>query len=133
ACGDPPRVAGSAPSGIGPDAVLLRVPSDGGVAQAFRLGSDSVLWESRERAPATSELLGFDDFQGVLLGAGRDGRVYSVDLRLGSVTPLSSERLGSELKAEGGAVFGLDDQGRVLRLTQVAAWSWNPRGGADEL
>jgi hypothetical protein len=133
ACGDEAHVAGAPPATHGLDAVLLRVPAEGGLAQAFRAGSDSVLWESRERTPRANALIGFDEFQGLLLLVANDGRVHGVDLRLGSVSPLSSEALRPDLRAEGGAVFGFDDAGRVLRLTSIAAWSWTPDGGADEL
>lgn len=133
ACGDETHVAGAAPATLGPDAVLLRVPAEGGTAQAFRAGRDSALWESRERTPRANAIIGFDEFQGLLLLVGDDGRVHGLDLRLGSVTPLSSEALRPDLRSEGGAVFGFDDAGRVLRLTPIAAWSWTPRGGADEL
>ncbi|HVH39936.1 MAG TPA: SPOR domain-containing protein [Gemmatimonadaceae bacterium] len=133
ACGDSPRAAGSAPNAIGPDALLLRVPAEGGFARAYRVGSDSALWVAGERTPAVASLLGFDDFQGLLIGADEAGRAFGVDLRMGGVSTLSSEKLRGGLRAEGGAVFGFDAAGRVLRLTPVAAWSWTPAGGADEL
>lgn len=133
ACGGDARVATSPPTGAGPDALLLRVPSEGGVAEAYRVGSDSALWQSRERTPPASALLGFDEFQGVILGVATDGRVFNVDLRLGGVTMMSEEKLRPDLRSEAGAVFGFDDRGRVLRITPVAAWSWTPRGGADQL
>ena len=133
ACGDATRATVSAPLVSGADAVLLRVPSTGGIARAYRAGSDSVLWQSRERAPASSSLLSFDEFQGMMIGVDSAGRPFNVDLRLGGVSRLSGERLRGELKAEGGAVFGFDNAGRVLRLTPINSWSWTPKGGADEL
>lgn len=133
ACGAAGESTALPPSGTGPDALLLRVPAEGGIARAYLAGSDSALWKSRDRAPASSALLGFDEFQGLILGADEAGRVFSVDLRLGGLSTVSSEKLKGEPLAEGGAVFGFDAAGRVLRLTPVATWSWNPTGGADEL
>ncbi len=133
ACGDTRTPASSPPTGFGPDAVLLRVPAEGGIARAYLVGSDSVLWESRDEAPASSALLGFDEFQGSIIGADDDGRVFNVDLRLGGLSTVSTEALEGQPISEGGAVFGFDDQGRVLRVTPVATWSWTPAGGADEL
>lgn len=132
-CGDGGRASGAAPSGIGPDAVLLRLPSGGGVARAHRAGSDSVLWQSRERVPALSVNLGFDDFLGLVLAQDRAGRIVTVDLRLGSVETLGEERPAGEVVAEGSAVFGLDSSGRVLRVTPVATWNWPVPGGASLL
>ncbi len=133
ACGDGARVSGASSGGIGPDAVLLRLPGTGGVARAHHAGSDSALWESRDRIPAVSGVLGFDDFLGVLLAQDRSGRVVAVDLRLGTVETLGDERLQGAVVAEGSAVFSLDAQGRVLRLTPVATWNWPVPGGASGL
>jgi hypothetical protein len=113
--------------------VLLRLPSGGGFAQAHRAGSDSTLWRSRDRMPAVTATLGFDDFLGVVLALDRAGRVVAVDLRLGTVETLGDERLQGDVTAEGSAVFDLDPQGRVLRLTPVATWNWPVPGGASGL
>ncbi|HET8770210.1 MAG TPA: SPOR domain-containing protein [Gemmatimonadaceae bacterium] len=133
ACGGDKPPASSPPSGYGPDAILLRVPAEGGIARAYQVGSDSVLWESRDRAPASSALLGFDEFQGSIIGADAKGRVFNVDLRLGGLSTVSTEALEGEPISEGGSVFGFDEAGRVLRVTPVATWSWTPAGGADKL
>lgn len=129
ACGDGRRVSGAPPSGIGPDAVLLRTPLEGGTARAHRVGSDSVLWQSRTPVPALESALGFDDFLGLVMVRGRDGRIVSVDLRLGSVATLGEERMRGSAVAEGSAVYGLDSTGRVLRLTPVATWKWDAPTG----
>ena len=133
ACGDGGRASGASSGGIGPDAVLLRLPGAGGIASAHLAGSDSALWQSRDRIPAVSGVLGFDDFLGLLLAQERAGRVVAVDLRLGTVETLGAERLQGEVVAEGSAVFSLDAQGRVLRLTPVATWNWPVPGGASGL
>ena len=132
ACGDGRPSSGGAVAASGPDAVLLRVPSAGGTARAYRAGEDSILWSSRDRVPLTERLLGFDDFLGLLLLREPSGHVSSVDLRLGSVTRLGSDRLPDQLVSEGAAVFGLDGEGRVLRVTPAGGgWSWRVPGGAS--
>lgn len=130
ACGGGGRASGASAGGIGPDAVLLRLSGAGGVTRAHRAGDDSVLWQSRDRVPPVAAVLGFDDFLGLLLAQDRTGRVVSVDLRLGTVETLGDERLHGEVIAEGSAVFSLDTDGRVLRLTPVATWNWPVPGGA---
>lgn len=132
-CGDRPHPGSSGPSSYGPDAVLLRVPAAGGTASAYRVGSDSALWRSRSNTPATDAILGFDDFQGLVLGSDSEGKVFGVDLRLGTVSRFGSEQLQGKLISEGASVFGFDPGGRILRLTQVATWSWGPPSGVDEL
>ena len=133
ACGETRLTATSVPTGVGPDAILLRVPRGGGVVRAYRAGSDSVLWTSSSAAPATFALIGFDDFQSVVLGRGTDGHAFAVDLRLGAVQTLGKSVLAGEVRTEGGSVFGLDPQGGILRLTSVGTWRWTPPHRADEM
>jgi hypothetical protein len=133
ACGDGRVSSGGAITAIGPDGVLLRVPTAGGIARAYRAGSDSVLWSSRERTPALRTLLGFDDFLGVMLARDADGRIVSIDLRLGSVSNLGEARIRGAVVTEGAAAFGLDSDGHVLRLTPAATWNWPVPGGATSL
>ncbi len=129
ACGDGRRSSGAPPSGIGPDAVLIRVPTSGGFARAHRVGKDSVLWTSRVAAPALTATIGFDDFLGLVLAQDTAGKIVAIDLRLGGVQPLGTARLRQGLVSEGAAVFGLDSTGRILRLTPSATWNWpSPRG-----
>jgi hypothetical protein len=120
-------------TGVGPDAILLRLPQNGGYVRAYRAGRDSVLWTSRDRAPASSNLLGFDEFLGLLVGRTAKGAIFSADLRLGAVEILDSASLGRDLRAEGSAVFGLDPTRGIVRVTPVSRWEWTPPGGADAL
>ena len=127
------RSIGTASGGTGPDAVLLRMPAAGGLARAYRSGTDSLLWRARDSTPPIEAIIGFDDFQGLVTAQDRQGRVVAVDLRLGSVEILGEARVRGEVVAEGAAVFGLDARGQVLRLTPVATWNWQPPGGATRL
>ncbi|HRQ77509.1 MAG TPA: SPOR domain-containing protein [Gemmatimonadaceae bacterium] len=132
-CGDARVSSGGAIAASGPDAVLLRVPAAGGTALAHRAGDDSTLWSSRSRVPASERLLGFDDFLGIALLREPSGHISSLDLRLGTVTRLADQRLPPRLVAEGAAVFGLEENGRIVRLTPSVTWSWPVPGGATAL
>lgn len=132
-CGDGRLASGAAPTAIGPDAVLLRLPIEGGLARAHRVGSDSTLWQSRVRAPATEQMLGFDEFLGLLISQDRTGQVLALDLRLGTLDTLSQERIGGRIVSEGGAAYSLDSMGRVIRVTPAGTWTWPPPGGATDL
>ena len=127
------RSIGTASGGGGPDAVLLRLPVRGGLAQAHRVGSDSVLWQARDRTPAMDAILSFDEFLGIVTAQDAEGRVVAVDLRLGSMELLSEERVRGQVVGEGAAVFGLDAQRRVVRITPVGTWNWPPPGGTTRL
>ncbi len=133
-CGETRLTSSSAPpTGVGPDAILLRVPRGGGTVRAYRAGRDSVLWSSRDRAPATRTLLSFDEFLGLLVGRDDKGQAFTVDLRLGAVETLGPATLGREVVAEGSSVFGVDSQGKVIRLNPVETWEWTTPNGADAL
>lgn len=133
ACGDGRPSSGAATTVRGLDAVLLRLPSGGGTAKAHAVGSDSLLWQSQERAAGITDILGFDDFLGVLVAQDAQGRIVSVDLRLGTVETLGEERVRDARVAEGGAALGVDGRGRLLKLTSVSTWSWQPPDGASDL
>lgn len=126
ACGETRLTTTAVPSGVGPDAILVRVPRDRGTVRAYRAGRDSVLWTSNAAAPPTAALLGFDDFQSLVLGRDSSGKSFSIDLRVGSVDPLGTALLRQGVHAEGGSVFGLDETGRVTRVTPVGTWAWAP-------
>jgi hypothetical protein len=133
ACGETRLTTTSVPTGVGPDAILLRVPRGGGVVRAYRAGRDSVLWESRTDAPRSTAVLGFDDFQGLLIARDAAGHAYTVDLRLGGIETLGTAVFAGPVVAEGSAVFGRDAQGRIVRVTPAATWSWKPAGTVDAL
>lgn len=110
----------------GPDAVLVRLPRAGGVARAYRVGRDSVLWTSQVRSPALDHLLGFDDEQGSLAFVDARGVPGRVDLRVGSIgaaAPVPLEKLAS---ADGWAIYGITAKGEVSRLTPSGTWSFAP-------
>ncbi len=130
ACGDDRRPADAgaplASTMRGPDAVLLRVPRGGGRVSAVvypRL--DSVVWRSREAAPALARVLDFDGEGGVLAAVDTGERPVRVDLRLGTARRASRSALGA-VAAAGGTFYGLDSTGAVTRLT-AAGGAWRVR------
>jgi len=124
--------AGSA-TGSGPDAVLLRFPHGGGTARAYRWWRDSVVWSSSQRAPSVSEPLAFDAQQGIAVVL-NDARIpVRVDLRVGRVTPATTERLRAIASADGYAVFGVRPTGEIVRLTSSADWKFRPPAPARAL
>jgi len=124
-----PRIhdSGSSPASAGgPDAILVRLPLEGGSARAYRWGSDSVLWTSGERLPRLARLLAFDDEQGSLAYVDARGVPGRLDLRVGSAGPATTTSLTSLESADGWAIYGLTGKGDVSRLTPSGAWTFKP-------
>jgi hypothetical protein len=110
----------------GPDAVLLRLVTNGGTAHAYRWGSDSVLWSSPQRVPALSALLAFDDAQGSLAYIDAKGVPGRLDLRVGSAGAAASTVLTGLASADGWAIYGLTPKKEVSRLTPSGTWTFTP-------
>jgi cell division septation protein DedD len=110
----------------GPDAVLLRFPRGGGTARAYRWLRDSAVWSSSQRVPAVIDALAFDAPQGILVVLDAARLPVRVDLRVGRVTPATTERLRALASANGYAVFGVAPTGEIVRLTSSATWRFRP-------
>ena len=128
ACSPPVHDVGVSTAGAsaGPDAILVRLPSDGGTAHAYRWGSDSALWTSAARVPRLARVLAFDDDQGSLAyvdGRGTPGRL---DLRIGSAEPATTTAIRSLASDDGWAIYGLTSGREVSRLTPSGAWTFKP-------
>lgn len=130
--GDAPPPAVLAAGG-GFEALLLQVPTDGGVVSVHRPGSDSVLWRSREPAPPTRALLGFDEYLGTLVAQDSGGRPFGMSLRVGAVERFDTAALGALTATEGAAVFTTRAEGTLQRLTPIASWTWRPPQAPDAL
>ncbi len=124
---DAPTVTNS-----GLDQLVLQIPRNGGSARVLSYpGLDSVVWTSAERVPSATEVLAFDDNAGsVVLVDGR-GAPVRIDFRLGRVTRQPTPRLTKLASADGWSVFGLAEDGRVVRLTPLAGdgaapWTLQP-------
>ena len=127
ACGDGDhslRPAG--PGGSGPDAILLRIPRDGGPARAYRWGNDSSIWQSNSRVPALGRLLAFDDEQGALAFVDARGIPGRLDLHVGTATPAAERPLAVPTTADGWAIYGIGAKHNVIRLTPSGTWTFLP-------
>jgi cell division septation protein DedD len=110
----------------GPDAILVRLPRDGGTAHAYRWGSDSSLWSSTERLPRLDRVLAFDDDQGSLAYVDARGTPGRLDLRMGSAEPATTAALKSLASADGWAIYGISSRHEVSRLTPSGEWTFRP-------
>jgi SPOR domain len=122
-CGEAPAPSSALTGGGAYEALLVRVPRAGGVVRVYRPGDDSVVWRSRDPAPPTQTLLGFDEYLGTLMARDSSGFGYGVNLRVGGVERLGTEQIGADAVADGAALFTAEVD-RVRRITPVSTWSW---------
>jgi len=128
--GDAASRTASSSAANGPDAILVRVPRDGGAAKAYRLGRDSALWTSTQSVPPMRRVLGFDDEQGVIAYLDDKGSASRLDLRLAVATPAATGTLTGVTSADGWAVYGLTENGQVSRTTPSGSWTYAPAPAA---
>ncbi|MFN2564823.1 MAG: SPOR domain-containing protein [Gemmatimonadaceae bacterium] len=135
ACGSPDRSpppaahdAHSANLRRGPDALVLRLPREGGLARVHAYPAvDSVVWTSGDAAPPVDQVLGFDAEAGLVSFLDRAGTPGHIDLRLGDVRRAARRlKLTSATSADGYAVFGVAGDGSVVRYTPTGNWSFKP-------
>jgi len=110
----------------GPDAILIRFPRLGGTAHAYRWWRDSSIWASVQRAPAVTDAIAFDAQQGIVVVLDAARVPVRVDLRVGRVTPATTERLRSIASADGYSVFGVAPTGDIVRITNSGTWRFKP-------
>jgi cell division septation protein DedD len=119
-----------------PDAVILRIPRAGGPVRAYAYAHlDSALWTSTAKAPSVSRVLAFDEDGGsVALVDGR-GALRRIDLRVGDVSPPPTVKLVALASSDGAAVYGIQANGTVARLTTTDAtpWTFTPPRPAREV
>jgi hypothetical protein len=135
ACGSPDRPppadthdASSANLRNGPDALVLRLPREGGLARVHAYPAvDSVVWTSNQPAPAIDQVLGFDAEAGLASFVDRSGTPGHIDFRLGDVRRASRKtKLTSATSADGYTIFGVTADGSVMRYTPTGNWSFKP-------
>jgi hypothetical protein len=141
ACGKPDRAAtpavseGSSASTMrGPDQIVLRFPRDGGLVRAFAYPAlDSAVWKSSAKAPSIARFLGFDGELGSVAAVDEKGAPVRVDLRMGRVSRDAKPKL-TDLASDGGsAIYGINDSGSVVRLTQAGSWQYDPPSPARDI
>jgi sporulation related protein len=135
ACGSPDRPAPadthdavSANLRNGPDALVLRVPREGGLVRVHAYPAvDSVVWTSAQPAPAIDQVLGFDAEAGLASFVDRAGVPGHIDFRLGDVRRAERRlKLASPTSADGYTVFGVTSDGSVVRYSPTGNWSFKP-------
>lgn len=135
-CRGAPRVA-DAPlptltSVGGPENVLLRIPRNGGLPRSYRWpGIDAPIWTGTEKLPAIDRVLAFDDGGGLLALTTKDGRAGRLDLRTGRAQ-FSADTLTSATSTDGWSIYGINPEGRFVRLTPTAEWR-GPIARADSV
>ncbi|HEU4993187.1 MAG TPA: SPOR domain-containing protein [Gemmatimonadaceae bacterium] len=120
--------AGSPSVGIGgPQALVLRVPRAGGAPRVYAYPKvDSAVWRSADPAPTPAHVLAFDDEGGRVAYEDNRGRPVLLELRLGTITVASKQKLRGLASANGSAVFGIGANGDVVRMTPAGDWSYKP-------
>ncbi len=108
----------------GPDAVLVRIPTAGGAARAYRWGEDSLLWTSSQPVPPTRDVIAFDADEGTVTITDLRGIPMRVELRLGTVTPAAATPMERLSSADGWAVYGVNPKREVERLTPAGNWTY---------
>jgi cell division septation protein DedD len=131
--GKAPVRAPAAAGANGPDAILVRMPKDGGVARAYRWGKDSSLWSSAARSPAVDRILAFDSEDGALAYVDAKGVAGRLDLRVGNAGAAATTALVSLASADGWAIYGLTPKREVSRLTPSGTWTFAPDRHPREL
>src|SRR5688572_11132677 len=135
ACGSPDRPAPadthsalSANLRNGPDALVLRLPREGGLARVHAYPAvDSVVWTSNQPAPPVDQVLGFDAEAGLASFVDRAGTPGHIDFRLGDVRRAARKtKLTSVISADGYTVYGVTSDGSVMRYTPTGSWSFKP-------
>jgi cell division septation protein DedD len=134
ACSGKAAVRAPAAAGAnGPDAILVRMPKDGGVSRAYRWGKDSSLWSSTARSPALDRILAFDAEDGALAYVDAKGVPGRLDLRVGNAGAAATTALVSLASADGWAIYGLTPKRGVSRLTPSGTWTFAPDRQPREL
>jgi cell division septation protein DedD len=121
------RDAPSASSSSGPDAIVLRIPRNGGSVRAYRYPDlDSLIWTSASPAAPPARVLAFDPEAGSVAYVDRKGVPGRIDLRAGTVGVATRAKLTSLSSADGWAIYGIAANGNVTRLTPTGDWSYEP-------
>src|SRR3569833_2236572 len=112
----------------GPDALLLRVPRDGGVARVTAYPQvDSTVWSSSAAAPALERVLAFDPDAGLIAAVNSKGAPVWIDLRVGAVTIPGKGNLRSIVSVDGSNIYGVGSDGAVARFTTAGNWLLKPK------
>lgn len=111
----------------GPPQFVLRLPRAGGPPRVFAYPKvDSLVWAAADPAPTPSEVLAFNDDAGSLAYTDTRGRPVTLELRLGTIAVASTRKLSGLASADGRAIFGIANDGNVVRMTASGDWTFKP-------
>lgn len=120
----PTRTAAAA---RGPDALILRVPRNGGTPRVVAYPAiDSTVWTGSDAAPALERVLAFDPDAGVIAAVDTRGEPLWIDLRVGTVTRPTRGKLHNLISVDGSTIYGVGADGAVARLTPSGNWLFKP-------
>jgi hypothetical protein len=94
---------------------------------------DSALWSSAARTPGIDHVLGFDAEEGSIAFVDTRGLPGRIDLRLGTVATASKAKLAALTTADGSTIYGVQQDGAVVRLTPAGRWGFKPPRPAREV
>jgi cell division septation protein DedD len=108
----------------GPDAIVLRVAAEGGVARAYRYPAlDSLLWTTKAALPAQIKPLGFSSDGGTLALSDAAGTPWRLTLGSGALERAYPTPLIDLASLDGTGIFGASANA-VLRFTTTEATPW---------
>jgi cell division septation protein DedD len=116
---------------LGPDAIILRVPLQGGAARAYRYPAlDSLIWQTRAALPANIRPLGFSIDDGTFALSDAAGVAWRLTLGSGQLERALATPLGETVSLDGSGIFGTSN-GAVLRLAYGEATPWQVKTAAS--
>jgi hypothetical protein len=104
------------------------VPRTGGVGRVTTYPNiDSTVWTATDAAPALGRVLAFDPDAGLIAAVDARGLPAWIDLRVGSVSlPHQRGGLRDLTSVDGSSIFGIGDDGAVVRFTPTGTWLFKP-------
>jgi cell division septation protein DedD len=116
---------------LGPDAIVLRIPAQGGVARAYRYPAlDTLLWQTRAALPANSRPLGFNIDEGTLAISDAAGFAWRLTLGSGQLVRALASPLREAVSVDASDIYGASN-GSVVRLTSSDATPWEVKSSAS--
>lgn len=115
---------------LGPDAIVLRVPAQGGAARAYRYPAlDTVIWNTRAALPPQMRAVGFNIDAGTLVISDAAGLAWRLTFGSGQLDRAMATPLAETASIDGTSIFGTS-AGAVLRLTPSEQRPWQVRTAA---
>ncbi len=112
---------------LGPDAIVLRVPAQGGPARAYRYPVlDTVIWTTRAALPPQIHSVGFNIDAGTLVVSDAAGLAWRLTFGSGQLDRAMATPLAETASLDGTSIFGTS-AGAVLRLTPSEQQPWQVR------